>query len=178
MNPTGFESLNLDTRDVAVIKRNSEVTPRKQTTLYFVGVELVQSLKGTSRPVFVKGQPFHLPALGESITVDEVIAKDLIDKTRWSPDRGKDAKARDIFIREEHGGKQMAEMLKKAIAEGTPLGELNLYGVQKQSIAEKLSDDELLEMLKARGLDTTVSEVEPEKPSKPAKVNKAVPDKK
>lgn len=150
MQPTGFATQN--EKDVSVFQRNHTPRERKMTTLYFVGIDMMKAMNGAIPNAFIKGSPLVFPPLGESITVDEVVAKDIIEKTRWSPERSLDAKPKDVFIREEHGGREMARMIKEALANGTSLDELDIYGVQKQHYTRQLSDEELLRELQARGM--------------------------
>jgi len=168
MNPTGFASPN--EKDVSVFKKDHVKRDTNMVTLVFVGIDMVKAIGRNPSPIFVKGGPMNFPELGESITVDSVIAKDIIEKTRWSDSRERGAQPKDVFVRADQGGAEMGRMIKEALANGTPLEELNIYGVQKQHFTSQLSDDELLEALKARGL-----KVEEESETSKATTKKANP---
>lgn len=136
-----------------------EVTPREQerirggrrkVTLYAIGWEYYQVHDFDPPPVAIKMTPVFMPELGESITLDEVYAKDLIFRTRY--------KGKTVFVSEEDGGKQMAELLKSAIKKGEDLSELNLTRLQTKKQVSSLTDEDLMEEIRRRNLTTVPAE--------------------
>jgi hypothetical protein len=127
---------------------------RKKVTLYAVGWEYYQVHKYDPPPVTTKMMPIFMPELGESITLDEVYAKDLLFKTRY--------KGKAVLVLESEGGKEMAALLKSAIKNGEDLSELNLKRLTVKKEVTALTDDDLLEEIRRRNLTTVPAEVRDE----------------
>lgn len=136
-------------------------TGRQQVRLYFIGWEYYQIHNGNPPPVAVKTMPIEMPRLGDHLTLDEVYAKDLIFKTRF--------KGKPVFVPESEGGKAMAELLLKAVNNGDDLSDLNLERLQVKRKMSVLSDEDLLEELKQRGL--SANDADGEVPETPKRVS-------
>lgn len=134
--------------DVKMRGTESEVTlsrMRNIVKLYFIDVQYVKDYpKYTTHAFYTRGRAFRLPALGEYVEVPEVLALDLIDKTRF--------KGRNILVTEAEGGAQMAALIKEALAAGQPLETLDLRKAYTAKALDTISNDELLQMLKQRGI--------------------------
>lgn len=135
--------------------QQERLKPRdKKTTLYFVGWEYWKHHKGSPPPVATKQTAFEMPALGESMTLPYTFAKDLVFKTRFN--------GKPVLVSEEDGGKEMAALLKQAIAKKEDLSGLNLERLQVKQKATHLTDEDILELARQRNLSLVATSAAPE----------------
>lgn len=125
---------------------------RRKIRLYFVGLDFYRAHKGHPPPIAIKGSAFAMPDIGRDVLVDELIARDMIFKTRWLN--------KDTLVAEEQGGAEMAAMILEAIESGKDVDEAELKRINFLRQAEaNISDDELVEMLKQRGISSIPKEL-------------------
>lgn len=126
-------------------------TQRGKTTLWYTNVEYHEAHKGLPPPVLVKGQMLvKMPKLGEAIILDEVYAEDVELKTRYK--RGKDGIPRSAFTRHEHGGAEMAQYIREAVARGVQSSEITeeMSKIKFSRTLAEVEDDTLIDALKER----------------------------
>lgn len=124
----------------AVISRSKSIV-----RLYFVDVEYAQEYENYQNHAFyVQGAALRLPRLGEYLEVKEVVALDLINKTRY--------KGRNILVTAGEGGEQMSKLIQEAVRNGQSLKTIDLQKAYTSKAIEKFSDEELLEIMAKRGL--------------------------
>ena len=76
---------------------------RGKVKLFYVGLDYHNAHKGNPPPVYVKTTALEMPELGEHFIIDEVMAHDLMQRTRFH--------GKPIFMLEGEGGGDIANML-------------------------------------------------------------------
>lgn len=114
---------------------------REKIRLYFVDVNLMVKRDGSPAKIYVRHQVITMPALGESILVDVNLAIEIFKKTPPG-----------MLLTEAQGGAVIADNIREQIADGIALEDINVKQVVAKAAVVDLSDDDLLEILKSRGL--------------------------
>ncbi len=115
---------------------------RSKIKIYYVGVKFHQDHAGDPPPVNIKGMPIPFPKLGEHLDIDEVYARDLIQKSRYQQ--------KPVYIAERDGGADVAKLIKQAVKEGTKLADIDLNKVKAKHEVKQMSDEDLIDVLKSR----------------------------
>jgi len=115
---------------------------RSKIKIFYVGVQFHKDHKGDPPPVNVKGMAIPYPALGEWLEIDEVYARDLIQKSRYQQ--------KPVYMAERDGGGDVAKMIKQALSDGTPLADFDLNKVKARQEAKQMSDEDLLAVIQER----------------------------
>lgn len=125
----------------------AQVTPldqRPQVKLYFIGVNLLRGDKKES-PIFnIAGRIYQMPPIGESLTVDDLTAKEIATRCLWHEKTG-------TPIPGVTTDPSIARIVKENYESGN-IKNLDLRSVLAENAVKQVDTEALIRELRSRGL--------------------------